>query len=596
MMRCAFMLAIIVSTSSLFITGSLVEARAEVTLAEKEAQVKAYIQGKVMPNLAEQEKNITPAMIQSWGTGSEKWELFRGGTVKDLMAAIVDDFKKVFQDFDGCQTKKHPHTFLVFLVNAVVAFGFEFMGIGGYGYFPLNETSGICVRINYEPLWDWDFDVATLTPYLYPVETVDASEQMYQSPYHLEVLVKIYLMLNRSLWDNLLTKTMAKASIGLVRAKTATLGGLDIAALKDIGKGIDTDGVNAGFDAIDAERDRNPDIIHTAPHLTHAYSRIFFNLFEPMTQGMRGIPHLFKMGYSGTDMPFWYGFSRFPVLSILASPGTAGVFMEPFGERICVRDNIAQGKTPKEFGLLAGMATADAESMRRKMCVSKVGERVLVTAPARQEIPDRTLQSVAKAMEMLVVAGGFGNFSNTGLTGDQQGMLGKAMGEMQGQMTDVFKDNMKDMKDTLKDSMGDVGGSYEKDGSSFDIKDIMGGLNLGGMGGGFTGHHTYRRELDRFRIIRDSTFRGENDRCDTLDNLAQENITYNKSNIKQARSGGLKALSRYVFFQGCWGYKGVSKSWWESGNIIGEIFTGFPGPESALGDELRIGLPGEKSS
>jgi hypothetical protein len=95
--------------------------------------------------------------------------------------------------------------------------------------------------------------------------------------------------------------------------------------------------------------------------------------------------------------------------------------------------------------------------------------------------------------------------------------------------------------------------------------------------------HTYLESTDKWSIIRPVTLRNESKTCGPLDTMIRNHMTYNKANIKEARTSGEVTFNIWPVFKGCWDFKGKGRSYWIPPPGITEVL-----PSNLGYGELRL--------
>ncbi len=337
--------------------------------------------------------------VEQWGTGRQHWEKYRGATSGEVSQAHSTDTQKAIKNFISCQDKDNQHNLYQIWSPANVQTGncYEYHA---YSYFGGGHMTGLCLRIISIPPWCWLYFIwADLVEYYYPAYKLDVSEQMFQSRYVSTGEVSGALSSLESVLKDV--PASVASTLDLVAQKSSGSlmpGGL---GSSDGADGITKVADNA-YKAISQYRSAHPDAGFSAPHLFKQYSRNTFEILNTMTGppfGMamfRQIPHLPHTHYFYTDMPLGYRYAKLLNYSKTFAQKYGLMFLVPTGERACIRDNIASGKTTR-----GSIGDFEMFSMRsEKLCVKNVGEIYAFTDNRRPHITDASFQGAQKNIDM----------------------------------------------------------------------------------------------------------------------------------------------------------------------------------------------------
>ena len=546
---------------------------------EKSKEVENYFSGAVAPNIAAKigDPELAAKLAQS-ATGAGEYKYYRGADIGDFIGAILKDATFSFEDFTSCQRSGYEHNLPLFLLNGLTggagvgSFSDMFGGVVGNiiplvdadfrTYIPWNFNSGICFKWWLELGFfsiKLKIRIASLVPYHYPVQTMDVSEHMFQSTYHIKPLVEaVFLPL-----DKIAEDFSAKADLTSYETSLASVvSGKNISmdALQGIPptltiKAPKSSDIDAGIDAVKKMRDSDKRLTFGSNALETQYARVIWHPMEHVANMLSGIAHLPRFPYFGTDFPTGLMYSRMRAAGIMmgGEPATR-FFLTPFAERICVLNNMGTGKTA--VGLMPKAVTEMVANFsaedRAALCIKNVGERYQIDNKRRPEITDGTFQGLHRLLVIAQARASSGGNDGMG-SGMVSGLAKNMMGQFSKQVGSVMDSKVKGMLQGTG-----VSSRY------------LSKFNFGSLGSSIFGNgtfHTYIPKLDKFRMVRNEDFREEQNLCGTLDEIGRENITFKKSNLKKIGEGGLSAAAGYPYFHVCWGYRDKDEGWWrgESG-------------------------------
>ena len=396
-------LSIVKIFASILIVGCMLN-RADVSSAQAPFRVnndtKSDMETYLERKRAQQEARAPSIAsdVKKLGTTGERWKYFRGATEAEQRKEEGTDSVTAAATFFSCQDLIRPHSF-----GQIAAKPIKIRETcGEYDIYP-GVQSGVCIHCDLGPPWcDYVYcHTASLIEYYFPAYKLDQSEQVLATPYitkevgegYADVLRKIEKVLPEQISESVrLAATKAQQAVNVKDRDIASkMKAPDAGKLKEL--------IRKNFEDINSFRDKNPKLMFLNAQGTKAYSRnITENLNSMSATGLigylEGTPHIPINHFFGTDFPQGYAFSKFLKYSTLFFFRWYQ-FLTPQGERRCILNNIASGKTRPLRGI-ANWGMYDLSGS----CLNSIGEIYPLTADRRLELTDAAYQAAVRGMRI----------------------------------------------------------------------------------------------------------------------------------------------------------------------------------------------------